>query len=256
MKEEEVKKREIIEKIKYLAREVSQQLSHEEILELRDVLREIDQLDKSEADGQLDKLANFIMSEVEGEPSQNQGVVDAAIRIIKSYQNREVLSLEWVDEHAVYPSFDEWPTEDYVHVGDLQNLIVPKQELPVIPKHVADWLDDNIEKHRTIYSFIISLVEVVDVFADPVPEKVWTYASENLDTMARAYLDGYTVAEEQKYLVSSRESIGFWFLAKNSLNEVSIGTNKDYYDTEWESLKLTEEEIKDYDPRYWASSVS
>lgn len=127
--------------------------------------------------------------------------------------------------------------------------------IPVIPKHVADWLDDNIEKHRTIYSFIISLVEVVDVFADPVPEKVWTYASENLDTMARAYLDGYTVAEEQKYLVSSRESIGFWFLAKNSLNEVSIGTNKDYYDTEWESLKLTEEEIKDYDPRYWAFAV-
>lgn len=39
----EVEKREIIEKIKYLAREVSQQLSHEEIVELRDVLREISQ---------------------------------------------------------------------------------------------------------------------------------------------------------------------------------------------------------------------
>jgi len=32
---------------------------------------------------QIDKLANFIMNEVEGEPSQSEGAVDCAIRIIK-----------------------------------------------------------------------------------------------------------------------------------------------------------------------------
>ncbi len=32
---------------------------------------------------QIDKLANFIMSEIEGEPSQNEGAGDTAIRIIK-----------------------------------------------------------------------------------------------------------------------------------------------------------------------------
>ena len=35
---------------------------------------------------QIDKLANFIMSEIEGEPSQDEGAVDTAIRIIKKLQ--------------------------------------------------------------------------------------------------------------------------------------------------------------------------
>lgn len=37
-------------------------------------------------EGQIDKLANFIMSEIEGEPSQNEGAGDTAIRIIKKLQ--------------------------------------------------------------------------------------------------------------------------------------------------------------------------
>lgn len=56
------------------------------------VVNLINQLDDPEVNSQIDKLANFIMSEVEGEPSQNQGAVDTAIRIIKSYQNQETLS--------------------------------------------------------------------------------------------------------------------------------------------------------------------
>jgi len=32
---------------------------------------------------QIDRLANFIMKEVPGEPSQSQGSVDTAIRIIR-----------------------------------------------------------------------------------------------------------------------------------------------------------------------------
>ena len=92
-----------------------------------DVLELIDQLDEPEVNSQIDKLANFIMSEVEGEPSQNQGAVDTAIRIIKSYQNQEVLSPDWIDSNSVYASADG-VTEEYVHVDDLQNLLVPKQE--------------------------------------------------------------------------------------------------------------------------------
>lgn len=36
------------------------------------------------ADDQLDQLANFIMFEVPGEPSQDQGAVDTAIRLIRN----------------------------------------------------------------------------------------------------------------------------------------------------------------------------
>ncbi len=48
---------------------------------------------------QIDKLANFIMAEIEGEPSENEGAVDTAIRIIKQLQARIATleaELEWV----------------------------------------------------------------------------------------------------------------------------------------------------------------
>ena len=35
-------------------------------------------------DGQIDRLANYIMHKVDGEPSENQGAVDTAIRIMKT----------------------------------------------------------------------------------------------------------------------------------------------------------------------------
>ena len=85
-KEVERMKRELRRKINNLLKETSQEWPHEEMVELPDVLKEIDQLD---------------------EP--------------------EVLSQEWIDSNSVYASHDG-VTEEYVHVDELENLLVPKQE--------------------------------------------------------------------------------------------------------------------------------
>lgn len=42
----------------------------------------------AELERQIDKLANFIIEDVDGEPSQNEGAIDCAIRIITAYQSR------------------------------------------------------------------------------------------------------------------------------------------------------------------------
>lgn len=47
---------------------------------------------------QIDKLANFIMAEVPGEPSLSEGAVDTAIRIIKSLQE-EIVQLNEDKDH-------------------------------------------------------------------------------------------------------------------------------------------------------------
>ena len=50
-----------------------------------------DQLDPArlrELDRQIEVLANFIMAEVPGEPSQSQGAVGTAIRIIKTQADK------------------------------------------------------------------------------------------------------------------------------------------------------------------------
>ncbi len=37
---------------------------------------------------QIEKLANFIMSEIPGEPSQSEGAIDCAIRIMREGMER------------------------------------------------------------------------------------------------------------------------------------------------------------------------
>lgn len=60
--------------------------------------------------------------------------------------------------------------------------------------------------------------------------------------------------KEQKYYVSARDEEygGFWFLSKNNNGDISIGVNRDWSEVDWGRLKLTEQEIKDYNERYFA----
>lgn len=85
-------------------------------------------------------------------------------------------------------------------------------------------------------------------------EDVCKWIVSNEEAFARAWLDGYTVEEEQKYYVSVRDEEygGFWFLSKNNNGDISIGVSRDCSEVDWDRSKLTEQEIKDYDERYWA----
>ena len=130
----------------------------------------------------------------------------------------------------------------------LDELEVLSQELPVIPKYVADWIEDLKSKK-------INLLESIYDFTHG--EDINNYMREQGNVLLRAWLDGYTVEEEQKYYVSERDEEygGFWFLSKNNNGDISIGVNRDWSEVDWDRLKLTEQEIKDYDPRYWAFAV-
>lgn len=141
-------------------------------------------------------------------------------------------------------------------IDQLDEPEVLSQELPVVPTWFDEWWKDipkgegnllhNIAQfHDKLYS---SETREVGVYIEDSGNK------KKLLNIIINELD-YKVEEEQKYFVSSRESIGFWFLTKDNDGDIAIGTNKDYYDRKWESLKLTEEEIKDYDSRYWAFAV-
>ena len=133
---------------------------------------------------------------------------------------------------------------------------IDEPELPVVPAWFHEWWKDatkgggnlfhNIERfYNELYSS--GMMEACDYISSPGNKKKLLNIIINESD--------YKVEEKQKYFVSSRESVGFWFLSKNNDNEVVIGTNKDYYDRGWESLKLTEQEIKDYDERYWPFAV-
>lgn len=141
----------------------------------------------------------------------------------------EVLSQEWIDEYE-QGDYGEW-----VYTEDLQNLIVPtlsKKKKVQLPQKKADELNRYKE-------FGYSLKDLLVIAG----------SKQAQEKLARAWLDGYEVEEEQKYNVkfkvkSSFGTVGI-FLYKEG-DEVLAGDNfKVYYQKE-DVYRLTEQEIRDF----------
>ena len=131
---------------------------------------------------------------IELEPYRADKLRDERYKTLRSVAQKlnqldepEVLSQEWVDNNSVNASHDG-VTEEYIHVVDLKNLIVPKQDLPVIPRNVADWIEDLKSKR-------INLLENIYDFTHD--EGINNYIREQGDELMRAWLDGYSVEEEE-----------------------------------------------------------
>ena len=130
----------------------------------------------------------------------------SAIKRIKQKINQpdepEVLSQEFIDKYKV--DYDNWmPAVPIVH---LQNLLVPKQEKVEVPRFVADILEEN-----TFADLPTAFEELFSANAGHYyGEDVCKWIVSNEEAFARAWLDGYTVEEEQKYYLK----IGNLYLAE------------------------------------------
>lgn len=123
----------------------------------------------------------------------------------------------------------------------------PKEELPVIPKYMADFI--KVRKYTDAYSLQYIFCVAMERSEDERLKKEYDWISANDETFARAWLDGYEVEEEPKYYVDL-DTVAY--VAKWIVNdEVDIYTDTISGNDEFE-FHLTEQEIKDYDDRYWA----
>lgn len=123
-------------------------------------------------------------------------LIASIAEIIDQLDEPEVLSQEWIERNTS-PVDDEGRL--YVWKSDLQNAIVPKQELPVIPKFVAEYINDRKEVSFPIYQAIRIVRENSRFEHSHLREWLWT--NKGQETFARAWLDGFTVEEEQRYYV-------------------------------------------------------
>jgi len=208
-------------------------------------------------------------------------VVQEVIQSLEQLEEPEVLSQEWIDEHK-----KSYTMEDSVEISDLQNLLVLEEpetddsqvvvEKPVIPQFVADWIeeqkhelndmDDNIIDDSIIYN-AISETDTDMTYANILPENLNRYIKKRNNgalNFAKAVIAGYEVEEEkeQKYYVLIVN--GSVILRRNTDKEydsaiayVEGGRSiKHIVAHEEESLyQLTEQEIKDYDERFWPFAV-
>ena len=205
-----------------------------------------------------DKLWAKLKIRKELESWQNiEGSIDKdgikyVLNIIDQLDEPEVLSQEWIDEHAEHHEYIGFKG---VPVDDLQNLIVPKQELPVIPQFVANYIDKSREEAYSLFGAF-----------DKMPTEVASWLiysksegkSEGQDTFARAWLDGYEVEEEPLYYVIDEARRPLLKVFKNKVSMTICNLTVE----EIEALKhpnlkyrLTEKQIKNYDECYWAFAV-
>lgn len=184
---------------------------------------------------------------IELEPYRADKLRDERYKTLRSVAQKlnqldepEVLSQEWLNNNSVNASHDG-VTEEYIHVVDLKNLIVPKQDLPVIPKYVAEWIEEVKDRERTLYGAMSECPREVDY---------WLIDGDcsNQETFARAWMDGYTVEKEQKYyakikgweLFADFVGVQYWGVVSvyGRLGFVSADDAKDNTKDEWKRLGI------------------
>ena len=157
--------------------------------------------------------------------------IDTAVSVMQVYDlideldEQEVLSREWLDENK--SSWTELKVDGYyIPVEKLQNLLVPKQG----------------ELETKIQELIESYKQEEDAYSNP--ENGWISGFiEDLKNL---------VEKEQKYYVDLDTAA---YVAKwNGNGQVDIYTDGISGSDEFE-FHLTEQEIKDYDERFWPFAV-
>ena len=150
--------------------------------------------------------------------------------LINQLDEPETLSQEWIDEHEVFIfDLDDDCEIRYVPSLKLQNLLVPKQKLPVIPKFVAEWIKET----KPYNSLRVAFEYIAQRKRDNHDDELAFWVEEgNSETFARAWLDGYTIEEEPKYYAKIK-------------GHENIGSNDKYwnYNTDMEELSVGDSEV-------------
>lgn len=108
-----------------------------------------------------------------------------------------------------------------IHTGDhldivlakgsfIENAIILHHEKPVVPQFVADYIEFKKEQNFHVYG---AMRVIEGHYNKRVPD--WFYEG-NIETFARAWLDGYEVEEEKRYRVKLK-------ILNDYLNETETG---------------------------------
>ena len=106
----------------------------------------------------------------------------------------------WIDEilHKFGEDFGFWKYKAGLEQGRLEGFI--EREKVKVPQFVADHLKKSKEVGRDLQDAMNSSTILKEV-------DLWLYTDNNMDVFARAWLDGYTVEKEKRYLVKMKGNI-------------------------------------------------
>ena len=191
-------------------------------------------------------LVNYLEKEISNfKPGQ---MIYNYLRFILNQVNQldepEVLSEDWIEEHSHIVNLLGIPDTTTVAVlrEDLKGLLVPKQELPVIPKFVAEYLD---EKKECPISELIDSHLIYDVYDELAR---WLYYNNKKTNKERelslvlAHIYGYELEKEKKY----NAKVKGWGANGNDGHAYYSGEFPLSLTTTTESVAHTKDEWKNY----------
>lgn len=233
---------------------------------------------------EVSKLRGYAVI-IDGEDGEWEPVTTVSIEdiyeLINQLDRLEVLSQEWIDENKKYAGIHD--IGDYIPVNKLYGKIVPKQDereqLEIAYKDILSrsefWFDDKryvVVEKPTIPEFVAdfldgkegyALYELFDndfIYDNHDKLAKWLYDNDE-DTnnkrefsLVLAHIYDYEVEMEQKYYVVNNDNrmMLVRMMDGKTITEADPFKLEDMYEAEKKSHRLTEQEIKDYDPRYWA----
>ena len=174
---------------------------------------------------------------------------DEILDSINELDEPEVLSQEWIEEYA-QGDYDEW-----IYTEDLQNLIVPKQELPVVPTWFDEWWKDVTKGEGNLFHNIEQFYD--ELFSSGTRE-MYNYISgpDNKKKLLDIIVNEleYVVESEQRYyakikgheLLSDRED-SYWNVDREELYIDNIWHDYSGYKTtklskyDWNNLGINED---------------
>lgn len=181
--------------------------------------------------------------------------------LINQLDEPEILSQEWISDHII---FNEKEDAEYIYADKLQNLLVPKQEemkKAQIPDWIVEWYQGANSEHSKLEDIFDNLSHDIDyniIDSEKFRDRIMEYGgySRMREALAHIYFGAYEIEEEQKYYVVDKNDEVLWYrdnkgiprLSGSTLRSVLKSNSKDRY-------QFTEQEIKDFDPRYWAFAV-
>ncbi|UMU17987.1 DUF1642 domain-containing protein [Lactococcus lactis] len=127
-----------------------------------------------------------------------------------------------------------------------------QQALPVVPECVAEFIEDCKKEGDCLFGIFADATRV----EHDMPDLVYFWLGDegnNDELFARAWLDGYTVEKPQLFYIELPNVYGL--KNKVSVSKVENGTIVEFSNGKNYALKLTEQEIKSIDERYWQFAV-
>jgi len=129
-----------------------------------------------------------------------------------------------------------------------------KPEKSVIPSYVADFVKEKQKEGLKWFDALGEAADAVDSgMADEVEYDIYNWISVHPDEFVISYRDGYEVEKQPLYTTcfTTEKSWMAIYLYREKNGELEYGDNMRLFNKNEAKYQLTEQEIKDFDERFW-----